>query len=164
MAVQLYGEKSMKLLLFLLAGLSLHGQTLKMASVSAQKGQVGTLLLTLSSPEGKAPAALQWDIAYPSPKIGIGEKDVIAGGAAESSGKDLTCAGHPEGAGTYVYRCVLAGGVKPIRNGTLAIIKFQVRPTTLPGPVIVEIRNAQGASAEAAKVEIASTQAEITVR
>lgn len=156
--------RGMRFAFLLLAAVPVCAQSLKMASVSAQKGQVGTLLLAISSPDGKAPAALQWDIAYPAPKIGIGEKDIIAGGAAESSGKELTCAGRPQNAETYVYRCVLAGGTKTIPNGTVAIIKFQVRPTTLSGPVTVEVRNVEGASTQASKVEVSAVQADINVR
>ena len=55
--------------------------------------------------------------------------DIIAGSAAESGQKALTCraVGDAKEAGkSAVYACILAGGQKPIPNGPIAIVRYRV--------------------------------------
>ena len=54
------------------------------------RGGSGSLLLTLESPEGKAPLALQWEFTFP-PNVAVDLADIVAGSAAESAQKALTC-------------------------------------------------------------------------
>src|SRR5262249_12261069 len=150
----------MKLLPVLLLSVPLYSQSLRLTGGSVRRGESINLSLILESPPGKAPLALQWELAYPSPQIGAEEKDLVRGDAAGAAGKSLTCRGQAEDAGTYFYRCILAGGQNPIPNGPVAVVKCQARSRARTGVAAIRIRNAQAVSSDLKKVEIAPIRAD----
>ena len=96
------------------------------------RGGSGSLLLTIESPEGKAPLALQWEFTFP-PNVAVDLADIAAGSAAESAQKTLTCravARTKDGAQGSVYGCILAGGQKPLPSGPIAVVRYRV-PTEI---------------------------------
>jgi hypothetical protein len=144
-------------------GLS-HRHALKLSPVSAVPGSVAAVRLELDSPAGEEPVALQWELFYPSPKLGIEDGDLIVGSVAGSAGKSLVCAGRVESAAVYVYRCILAGGLKRIPNGAVAVINFRVRSHAQPGPATVRIANALAVAMDTKEVPIQPTEADVTIR
>ena len=120
--------------------------------------------LDLDSPAGEEPQALQWEMSYPSPKLGIEEGDLVAGSAAASAEKSMVCAGRVESAAQYVYRCILAGGLKVISNGTVATIQFHVRQHAEAGPATVRISNAVAVTKDLKEHELQPCQADITIQ
>ena len=102
------------------------------------------MTVTLTFMPGKEPVALQWEVSYPSPQLGIEDGDMAIGAAAKKAGKALTCQGRPQDAGTYVYRCVLVGGPERLSNGSVAVVSFRVRATARPGPTTVRLSNVLG--------------------
>jgi hypothetical protein len=105
----------------------------------APRGGTGSLLVTLVSPAGKEPVALQWKIALGTEVTAAGG-DLVAGDAAGAAGKVLACA-PAKGAGqeSAIFNCILSGGKKAIRNGTIFLVKYKVRPQAIPSTLVVRV-------------------------
>src|SRR5262252_5582308 len=78
------------ILLLLLISSAVRPQSMNITPSAAAPGRSGSLLLVMNSPAGKAPLALQWRFTFPE-GITVDLRDLVAGGAAESAGKSLTC-------------------------------------------------------------------------
>jgi hypothetical protein len=140
------------------------GPALKLSPTSATPGSVASMMLSLSSPSGQEPAALQWELAYPSPQLGMGDDDMLISKPAKVAGKSLKCAGRPESAGIYIYQCILAGGEERIPNGPVALLSFQVRSYARQGPASVRLSKVLGVSADGKKIGMEPSQTEVTVQ
>lgn len=136
---------------------------LRLSTASAAPGGVAEMRLDLDSPAGQEPQALQWEVAYPSPKLGLEDGDLTAGSVASEAGKSLICAGRVESAAEYVYRCIVAGGLKVIPNGTVALIHFRVRPHA-DGIATVRTINALAVVSDAKEVLIQPNEGVVTIR
>jgi hypothetical protein len=152
--------------IFILASTNAWAQTLLVPPSVVTRGGSGSLLLTLASPQGKAPLALQWEFTFP-PHVVVDLADIVAGSAAESAQKALTCRAMQQkkdiGQGS-VYSWILAGGQKPIPNGPIAIMRYQVPPEIRQIAEKVRLGKAVGATADLRKIELEGTQAVITVK
>src|SRR6476661_2795455 len=98
-----------------LASTGLWAQALSIPPSLVTRGSSGSLLLILDSPAGKAPVALQWQFTFP-PSVSVDPAEIVAGSAAESGQKSLTCralGNAKDAAKSAVYACILAGGQKP---------------------------------------------------
>jgi len=144
--------------------LPVWGQALKLSPVSTAAGTVAPMTVTLTSPAGKEPVGLQWEVSYSSPQLGIESREMTIGAPPKRVGKELTCHGWPQGAGTYVYRCLLVGGSERLSNGPVAVLSFRVRATARLGPTTVRLGNALGVSAEGNPINIDSSQADVMIR
>jgi hypothetical protein len=142
----------------------ISGHALNVSSASAGPGGVALAVISLSAPSGKEPLALQWELFYASPQLGLESEDLVIGGAAKSVGKSLTCTGRPESAGTYVYRCILGGGAERILSGPVALITFRVRATARLGPTSVRLGNVLGVNEDGIGVSIRESQADVIIR
>ena len=150
----------------LLACTSLWAQSLSMPLSTVTRGGSGSLLLTLESPQGKAPLALQWEFTFP-PNVVVDLADIAAGSAAESAQKALACRSverTKEGGPGAVYACILAGGQKPIPNGPVAAVRYRVPLEIRQIAEKVRVGKAIGATADLKRVDIAGAQAVITVK
>ena len=148
----------------LLCAATLWGQSLRVPPSSTHRKSHGSFTVFLDSPQGMAPVALQWEFQIP-PAVKIGAADIVAGKAAEASGKSLTCgvrANQP--ADGVRYACILAGGVKPIANGSIAIVRYEVPAGVRRERVGVILENVVGASLDAKSAGIKGTTAVITIR
>ena len=119
--------------------------------------------MVLESPAGQEPVSLQFEFFYSSPKISVPDSGLEAAGVAQSAGKSLTCAGRPEDAGTYVYRCILAGGNKQLPPGPVVHIGFRVRTEAKLGKATVGLRNAQGVRADLKTIDFPSQETEVSI-
>jgi len=142
----------------------IQAQALNISSASAGPGGVAQVVISLNAPPGKEPLALQWELSYASPQLGLESEDLVIGSAAKSAGKSLNCTGRPESAGTYVYRCILQGGAESILTGPVALVAFHVRATARLGPTSVRLDNALGVTRDGAGVSIPQNQAEVIIR
>jgi hypothetical protein len=152
--------------IFVLASAGVWAQTLLIPPSMVTRGGSGSLLLTLESPQGKAPLlALQWEFTFP-PNVAVDVADIVAGSAAESAQKTLTC--RPlktkDGGPGSVYGCILAGGQKALPNGPMAVVRYRVPPEIRQIAERVRVAKALGVTADLKSVELASTQAAITVK
>jgi hypothetical protein len=154
----------MRLIWLFAVSLMVNGQTLQVSSVSTPRGESGSVRISLTSPAGSAPAALQWELSYPAEQITIERKNLVVGSAAQSAGKELSCAGRwlkaPQ---TYAYKCVLAGGQKTMHDGTVALVTFNVPGTASPGRAVLQLSEALGASPEAKEIKIKAGQGAVTI-
>jgi hypothetical protein len=150
---------------FILASAGAWAQSLLIPPSMVARGGSGSLLLTLVSPEGKAPLALQWEFTFP-PSVAVDAADIVSGSAAESAQKALTCRAvrSKDRVQGSLYGCILAGGQKPIPNGPIAIVRYQVPPEVRQITEKVRVGKAIGVTADLKSVELESTQAAITVK
>jgi len=142
------------------------GQTLKVPVSEAKVHGTGILVLNLESPQGKEPAALQWDLAVP-PVVAIEPADIALGTAAEAAEKSVNCAvksGKPSESGPVRYTCILAGGVHSISNGTIASVRYRVREATEGAPIRVGIENILAVFANLRPVALPDVDAVIRVQ
>ena len=118
-------KKYFSFITILFAWSLLNGQpSLTLSSASAPGGGSATLNLSVSSPSGSEPAALQWTANYPAANV------VSVSATASTGGKPLTCTG-----ALGSYTCVsndLTSNV--IANGTIASLTFNLAAgaTTMP--------------------------------
>jgi hypothetical protein len=150
---------------FILVSAGAWAQTLLIPPSRVARGGSGSLLLTLESPAGTAPLALQWEFTFP-PNVVVDAPDIVAGSAAGASQKALACRSvktKDSGQGS-VYVCILAGGEKAIPNGPVALVRYRVPPETRQIAEKVRVAKALGVTADLKSVELASTQAAITVK
>jgi hypothetical protein len=122
--------------------------------------------LTLQSSAGKAPAALQWEFTFP-PNVTVDLADIVAGSAAESGGKSLTCklvGGAKEAAKSATFGCILAGGQKPIPDGPIAVVRYSVPNVIREIQQKVHVEKVMGATVDLRAVRMPGIQAAIIVK
>src|SRR5260370_24068596 len=129
------------------AALSVCGQALQVSSASGVPGEKVELVISLDSPAGSAPVALQWEIIFPVQILEDGGNGPETGRAASDSGKSLTCNRRRP----YSYVCILVGGPKPVANGPIAIVHFKIRTEARAGTTVVRIEKAEAAPANLQK-------------
>src|SRR5580698_1636319 len=111
------------------------GQDLRVSTVSGAPGERVAMEVSLNSPAGKAPVALQWETVFPAGLLDLEGNGQEAGTAAKDSGKSLKCAVQKSSS----VICVLAGGQKPIANGVIAILHFKIRANARAGTSIFKV-------------------------
>jgi len=144
----------------------LYGQSLRVPPSTAEKNATGSFSISLDSPPGKAPVALQWDVAVP-PALAIGTSDILIGRIAETVHKSLTCAQRPrkDGAKREVrYSCILAGGQEPIGNGPVATIRYRAQADVHGAPIRVAIENVLGVSKDLKRIDIPNVDALVKIQ
>lgn len=149
-----------------LASTGLWAQALSIPPSLVTRGSSGSLLLILDSPEGKAPVALQWQFTFP-PSVSVDAADIVAGSAAESAQKALTCRAvgdAKEAAKSALYACILAGGQKPIPNGPIALVRYRVPKEIRQITEKVRVGKAIGATADLKANEIGTAEAAIVLK
>jgi hypothetical protein len=137
---------------------------LKLTGATAERGTSASVLISLVSAPGQPILGLQWELLYPSPQLGAEQSSFVAATAPKQVGKMLQCAGQPVDAGTFSYRCILAGGVAPIPNGPIAAVTFYVREGARTGPTTIRIVHAIGAPARDPSVPFEPVQANILIK
>jgi hypothetical protein len=158
-----------KYLLFLAVS-SLCAQSLRISPSAASVRRPGSFLITLTSPAGKNPVALQWKMVLPE-EVRIDLKEIVPGSAAESVQKSITCAAakdHPaakeqSGSG-QAYSCILAGGEKTISDGPVAVVKYKINEKPHVRTLNIQLLDAFGVSIDLKKLAIADTPGLITIQ
>jgi hypothetical protein len=89
-------------IVLLFSDAALAESSLTLSSTTATAGSSVTLDLSLASPSGSEPAALQWTLDYPA--AGVARISVTAGLAATAAGKSISCAGD-----STAYICIVSG-------------------------------------------------------
>ena len=157
---------AMRGVVLVLASAGAWAQSLSISPSTITRGASGSLLLSLESPRGKAPLALQWEFTFP-PNVVVDLADIAAGSAAVSGQKALTCRAverTKDGGQGFGYACLLAGGQKPIPNGPVAEVRYRVALEIRQIAEKVRVGKAIGATADLKRIELEGTQAVITVK
>jgi len=115
---------------------SLFAQGLKVSSGSAARGGRVTLEISLDSSAGQEPVALQWEVNIPAGQLSFVDHNLLPGPAVRAADKFLACAvklvRSKDGDG-FTSVCIVAGGLKPITNGVVALLRLQVSPEARTG-------------------------------
>jgi hypothetical protein len=151
----------MRLAWILLGGLpAILGQDLRLSPVSGAPGERVALEVLLNSPAGKAPLALQWETVFPAQLLDPEGNRPETGAAAKDSGKSVTCAVRK----AYSLICVLAGGQKPITNGSIAIFYFRIRADARVGTSTFRTQAAEAATLDLKEIALEDAEGTLTVR
>jgi hypothetical protein len=133
---------------------SAFAQTLQLSSAAASPGTRVVIEISLKSPQGKEPAALQWEATIPTAELSLIDKEIAIGPAAKEAGKSVTCAvkGKTDKALTSV--CILAGGRQQIQNGVIALLMLKVPQEAPIGPARIRVERAVAVSRDVIEVPI----------
>lgn len=127
---------------------------LTLSSGSALPGGTVALNLSLSSPAGSEPSALQWTYSYPAAVASI---NVANGPALTSAGKSITCT-----AGSLTYTCVASGfNSNIISNGVVGLATVTLNSNGATSTV--GINNALAATATGGTETVSGGSGTITV-
>jgi len=144
----------------------LFGQSLRVPPSRADVKTPGVFTLTIDSPPGKAPVALQWKFSVP-PVIAINTSEITTGKAAQSAQKTITCATiatKPAMTRRVKYACILAGGQNPIGDGPVAVVPYRVQWDAKGVQIRVAVENILGASADLKLIQIPSVDEIIEIQ
>ena len=146
-----------------LCALPLFGQSVRVSSVSAAAGDKIAIEIALDSPSGKEPVALQWEAGFARDDLKLDGAGLVAGAAAQAAGKSLTCAPKKTSPGPAKWACILAGGQKPIGNGVVSVLRFEVQAHARAGSQPITVDNLLGVSAALKKVPIPRAEGAVRV-
>lgn len=105
-----------------------QGDALSLSSGSGAAGSNVALNLSLASPTGSEPAAVEFSVNYPSDQMA--SFTAVAGSAATAAGKSLTCSGQT---------CLLYGlNNQILQNGVVAVLSFQTTANA-SGNLVVQL-------------------------
>jgi hypothetical protein len=152
----------MRFLLLLGALGSMQAQSLQILPSPPANHGIASFRIMLASPAGREPVALQWKLWFPE-GVTVALGDIVAGSAAESAGKALTCSALSAGKAAEkgsVYGCILAGGVKPIPNGPAAVVRCTIRTPE----VAVRIRGALAVAPDLKRIDLKDSEATIRTK
>lgn len=150
----------------LIFAMILLGQSLRVPPSQTDLKTPGIFSVTLDSPPGKAPVALQWEFSVP-PVIEVTTADITIGKAAESARKSLTCAARsakPAAQRSVRYACILAGGRDPIGNGPFVVVRYRAHWDPKGAPIRVTIENILGASVDLKRIPIPDVDVTINIQ
>jgi hypothetical protein len=138
--------------------------TLSVSTDTVAPGGAATIVVSLNSSTDNEPVALQWQLSYPSPQIGIDNSEITADEAAKSADKTVGCEGKPEGPGTYRYTCIVSGGTKRMHSGAVALIPLRVRNWARMGTVTVVLTDAISVDSDTRARHLADTMTSLEIR
>lgn len=142
----------------------LMAQSLSISPVSAAPGGKTAVEVSVNSPGGSEPLALQWELDFPAQPLVIEPGGPRVAAEAQRAGKSLACTGRWKKAPrTYAYACILAGGQKPIPNGPVAILPFRVAPDAKAGILKIHLERSQAINASRKKVPVKNVEGAVTI-
>jgi hypothetical protein len=136
-------------------------QALSIPQSTAKRGGAGSTLLRLDA-ISPAPLALQWQLVFPK-GVTVSTNDILAGSAAESAAKVLTCV-PVERTQSPVFACVLAGGKQAIGRGTLATVRYRVLPGVSSLTDKVKVERVAAVGADEKKFDVPGAEGTILVQ
>jgi hypothetical protein len=139
------------------------GQTLQIPPVAVNRASANILRLIFTGRPDHPVSALQWELIVPR-GLRIDAPDVVPGTAAESAGKSISCSNRPAPKDGKICVCVLIGGIQPIPDGAIAIVKFSTPGNAPKGKATVRMQNILGVSADLKKLPVPDSAGTITVQ
>jgi hypothetical protein len=150
----------MRFLIWLCFPAALGAQSLEISPAASTHQGIGLFLVRLESPAGQEPSTVQWDLSVPA-VMAIEPRDIFAGSVAASAEKTIACSKGKAPAGAATYRCIVYGGRNGIRNGPVAVVKYEIVKRAAKGKLAVHIGNALAATADLKKIAIPDAEGEI---
>jgi len=120
--------------------------------------------LALASPAGKEPLALQWDLRIPLAPAALVDDRLLVGFVAREAAKSLYCAPPTKMDETHTVRCILAGGRKPIPNGTIALLKLKIATHAPIGSTRVRVERGLAVSRDLEQVPLRVVETTVAIR
>jgi hypothetical protein len=145
-------------------GSALFAQTLRLSSTAASPGTRVVIEISLNSPQGKEPAALQWEATIPTDELSLIDKEIAPGPAAKEAGKSVTCAVKGKTDKTLTSVCILAGGQRQIQNGVIALLMLKVPHEAPIGPARIQVERAIAVSRDVTEVPIKPIETVVSIR
>src|SRR5579872_4225846 len=133
-----------------------YGQTdsLVLASGTAAANGTVSLNLTLTSPPGSEPAAIQWTLTFPP--ANVASISAVAGTSPTNAGKTISC--NP---GTGAYTCLISGmNANIISNGVVAVVNVTMAAGVTS--TTIGLSNTLGASVSGSSTTISATGGVVT--
>jgi hypothetical protein len=143
---------------------TLFAQSLQLSSAAASRGTRVVIEISLKSPHGKEPAALQWEATIPTAELNLVDQEVTVGPAAKQAGKSVTCAVKGKPDKTLTSICILAGGQEQIQNGVIALLMLKVPQEAPIGPARIQVERAIAVSRDVTEVPINPTETVVSIR
>jgi len=148
----------------LLFGRALCGQTFRLSSASASRGDLVTIELSLESPAGKGPSALQWDAMIPIAQLSLINDKILAGSTAQEAGKSLNCSVKQKTAEVQTFRCILAGGQNSLSNGTIAVLRLKIPANAQAGEARIRVQQGIAVSRDLKQSFLETVETNVTIR
>jgi hypothetical protein len=144
---------------------NVHGQSLQVSPITATAGDWITIQISLHTDPDRAPAALEWDTDIPSSQLEL-ESDNMARAPllVKDTGKSLTCAVGRKRSDTQSLHCVLAGGLKSIPGGVIALLTLKIPERAQTGTARIRLEHALGVTFDLRELPIDSAEGVINVR
>ncbi len=142
----------------------LFGQTLHLSSAAASRGDTVAIQVSLDSPAGHEPVGLQWETIVPTLQLTPDNNGMVIGPAGQESGKSIQCAGKRKSPEEFSYRCILIGGQKPIKNGTVAMLTLHISPKGQAGAVRIHTQEGIAVTANMKQVKINDSESTVNIR
>jgi hypothetical protein len=152
--------------LLIVPQIAIVGQTLGLSPAAARQGERMEIEISLKSPTGKEPQALQWETTIPAAQLGFVENNLQPGQAAQAAEKSFTCVvknGSTE-TRTRTLACVLAGGLKVIPNGVVAVLRLEIPAEAKPGPASIRTGRGIAVLKGPKEIPLAPVERVVTVR
>jgi hypothetical protein len=145
-------------------GSILFAQTLQLSSTEASQGTRLVVEISLKSPQGKEPAALQWEATIPTAELSLIDREIAIGPAAKEAGKSVTCAVKGKTGTTLTSVCILAGGRQQIQNGVIALLMLKVPQEAPIGPARIQVERAIAVSKDVTEVAMKPIETVVSIR
>ena len=113
--------------------------------------------ISLQSPSGKAPAALQWETTVEGAGLTV-TQDAAPRKPNTPAGKSIRCAAKSTASKTQTFFCLLAGGVDPIPNGNVALIRLGLLRGKQTAPVRIRVGNVIGVGKDLQRTSIRAVE------
>ena len=143
---------------------TLFAQSLQLSSAAASRGKRVVIEISLKSPQGKEPAALQWEATIPTAELSLADQQVTVGPAGKQAGKSVTCAVKGKPDKTLTYICILAGGQQQIQNGVIALLMLKVPQEAPIGPARIQVERAIAVSRDVTEVPMNPIETVVSIR
>jgi hypothetical protein len=143
---------------------TLFAQSLQLSSAAASRGTRVVIEISLQSPQGKEPAALQWEATIPTAELSLVDQEVTVGPAAKQAGKSVTCAVKGKPDKTLTSICILAGGAQQIQNGVIALLMLKVPQEAPIGPARIQVARAIAVSRDVTEVPMNPIETVVSIR
>jgi hypothetical protein len=143
-------------------GLTLFAQALHLSSAAASRGALVEIQISLESPQGTGPAAVQWEAVIPTAQLSL--SDVALGPAAQKAGKSIACAVKGRVDKTLTSVCILAGGIQQIQNGPIALLRLRIPQDAPNGPARIRVERAIAVSKDVTEVPMKPVATVVSVR
>lgn len=149
--------------LLLLSQPALIAQTLRLSSASAIQGSRVAIEISLESPAGKEPAALQWSLTVPADQLTM-EGPLVIGAAAKEAGKSIRCGEARKSTAGNTVACIISGGREVIPNGVVGTLMLKISAKATPGAAHVHVEHALAVSKDSREIALKAAETVVTIR